>query len=35
MNSAQYLENAGQIARIYGADESTERVALFSFEQNH
>jgi hypothetical protein len=35
MNSAQYLENADQIARIYGADESTERVALFSFEQNH
>ena len=35
MNSASYLENAAKIALIYGADESTERVALFSFEQNY
>jgi hypothetical protein len=35
MNSAKYLENADKLARIYGADESTERVALFSFEQNN
>lgn len=35
MNSASYLENAAEIALIYGADESTERVALFSFEQDY
>ena len=35
MNDARYLENAARNARIYGADESTERVALFSFEQNY
>jgi hypothetical protein len=35
MNNARYLENATKIASIYGADESTERVALFLFEQNH
>jgi hypothetical protein len=34
MNSASYLENAARMASIYGADELTERVALFSFEQN-
>jgi hypothetical protein len=35
INSANYLENAAKIALIYGADESTERVASFSFEQNY
>jgi hypothetical protein len=35
MNSDKYLENATQIARVYGAEEHTERVALFSFEQNY
>jgi len=35
MNSASYLKNAANIALTYGADESTERVALFSFEQNY
>ena len=35
MSSAKYLEMASQTARMYGADESTERVALFSFEQNY
>jgi hypothetical protein len=34
MNDARYLENAAKLASIYGADESTERVALFSFEGN-
>ncbi len=35
MNDATYLKNAAKIALIYGADESTERVAVFSFEQNY
>jgi hypothetical protein len=35
MSSAEYMENAAEIAKIYGADESTERVALFLFEQNY
>ena len=35
MNDARYLENAARLASIYGADESTERVALFSFEGNY
>jgi hypothetical protein len=35
MNNAKYLDNATKSAHIYGADESTERVALFSFEQNY
>jgi hypothetical protein len=35
MNSDRYLKNAAALASIYGADESTERVALFSFEQNY
>ena len=35
MNSAKYQANAAKMALIYGADESTERVALFSFEQNY
>jgi hypothetical protein len=35
MNSARYLEIAAKIALVYGADESTERVTLFSFEQNY
>jgi hypothetical protein len=34
MSDARYLENAAKLASIYGADESTERVALFSFEGN-
>ncbi len=34
MKSTRYLENAAKAAATYGADESTERVALFSFEQN-
>jgi hypothetical protein len=35
MNSTRYLENAAKFASIYGADESTDRVALFSFEGNY
>ena len=35
MNSAKYQANAAKMASIYGADESTERVALFSFEGNY
>jgi len=35
MNTARYIDNAAKIARVQGADESTERVALFSFEQNY
>jgi hypothetical protein len=35
MSNAKYLENTAKIALIYGADESTERVALFTFEQNY
>ena len=35
MNDARYLERAAKIAGGYGADESTERLALFSFEQNY
>ncbi|HSD83607.1 MAG TPA: hypothetical protein VLG46_07105 [Anaerolineae bacterium] len=35
MSSAKYLENASKLARVYGADESTERVAFFSFEGNY
>ncbi len=35
MNDAKYLESATKTARVYGADESTERVVLFSFEQNY
>lgn len=34
MNSTRYQEHALRLAATYGADESTERVALFSFEQN-
>jgi hypothetical protein len=34
MSSDRYKENALKIALVYGADDSTERVALFSFEQN-
>ena len=33
MNSARYRENAAKMAATNGADDSTERVALFSFEQ--
>ena len=32
MDGAQYQDNADKSARIYGADEQTERVALFSFD---
>lgn len=35
MAEAGYLENAARIAAAYGADESTERVALVSFEQKY
>jgi hypothetical protein len=35
MNSAKYLEATAKIASTYGADESTERAVLFSFEQNY
>lgn len=35
MNSDTYLYHAARIALIYGADESTQQVALFSFEQNY
>jgi hypothetical protein len=35
MNSTSYQNNATQNALVYGADESTERVVLFSFVQNY
>ena len=35
MNDARYLEIAAKDARSYGADELTERLVLFSFEQNY
>ncbi len=35
MSSDRYKENAVKIARVYGADDSTERVVLFTFEQNY
>jgi hypothetical protein len=35
MASAKHQENAAKLAHIYGADESTERVALFSLEGNY
>jgi hypothetical protein len=35
MSSASYQNNATQNALAYGADESTERVVLFSFAQNY
>lgn len=34
MQESKYLENAAKLAHIYGADEMTERVVLFSFEEN-
>ncbi len=34
MNSARYQDNAIKMAHVYGADDSTERVALFTFEGN-
>lgn len=34
MQSPKYVENATKSAKVYGADELTERVVLFSFEQN-
>jgi PBP1b-binding outer membrane lipoprotein LpoB len=35
MGDPKYLENAAKIARGYGADESTERLALVSFGGNY
>jgi len=35
MDNPKNLENEAKIASIYGADESTERVALFLFENNY
>ncbi|HEX8887533.1 MAG TPA: hypothetical protein VF779_00040 [Pyrinomonadaceae bacterium] len=35
MNDAKYMENAAKYARIFGADESTERLVLFSLEDNY
>jgi hypothetical protein len=35
MSTPQYLENAAMIARVFGAEESTERVALFLFEEKY
>ena len=35
MSDPKYRETAAKNALIYGADEQTERVALFSFEQNY
>jgi len=34
MNDPKYIANAVKRAAVYGAEDSTERVALFSFEQN-
>ncbi len=35
MSSTRYQDNAAKLAHVYGADESTERVALFSFGQDY
>ena len=35
MSESRYIENATKIANIYGADESTERVVLFIFDNNY
>lgn len=35
MEDARYKENSAALAGIYGADESTERVALFTFEGDY
>jgi hypothetical protein len=35
MNSGGNQKHATMLANFYGADETTERVALFSFEQNY
>lgn len=35
MDGDPYRQSAAKHALVYGADESTERVALFSFEQNY
>ena len=35
MGDAKYMENAAKVAKGYGADESTERLALISFGQNY
>jgi hypothetical protein len=35
MSDPKYQENAAKIASTFAADESTERVALFSFEQKY
>jgi hypothetical protein len=34
LSSDRYKENAVKIARVYGADDSTERVVLFAFEDH-
>jgi len=34
LNSDRHRDNLAKTARMYGADESTERVALFTFEGN-
>jgi len=34
MATSQYITSMNNTARVYGADESTERVVLFSFEGN-
>lgn len=35
MSDSKYLENAARIAKGYGADESTERLALLSFGEKY
>ncbi len=35
MNDSKYIQNAANYASVYGADKSTERVVLFSFEQGY
>ncbi|MEP7289005.1 MAG: hypothetical protein ABI947_24895 [Chloroflexota bacterium] len=35
MSSTKYTDNVTKIARVYGADEYTERVALFLFDGNY
>lgn len=35
MNDSKYSANAAEIAKVFQADETTERVALFLYEQNY
>ena len=35
MNDDRYQRNSARLAEIYGADESTERVVLFSFRSSY